>query len=81
MFSDQGRTQSDPHHPQVSVPLICGQLQKGQDHSPTRSLVEVYVHYHYLLLVKNLSVSIHDLNLKLACHFGHVFLAPPLFAL
>ena len=39
----QERTQSDPHQPQVSVPLIsrsaCGQPQKGRDHSPTRSPV------------------------------------------
>ena len=40
----QGRIQSDPYRPQVLVPLINlpihGQLQKGRDHSPTRSPVE-----------------------------------------
>ena len=46
-------SQSDPHRPQVSVPT-CGQLQRGWDHSPTRSPVEcsvVHLSFFVVLLV------------------------------
>ena len=42
----QGRTQSDPYQPQVSVPLISRPVvgvQRGRDHSPTRSPVRFFL--------------------------------------